>query len=83
MGIGDLMWGFLIVAALQPSIFHNEGADELERFLAATSKRGETALLVSMVGRADPDPPSDCWHRSCNPRAASNKPPCYRPLPRS
>lgn len=41
------------VAALEPSIFHNEGIDELRRYLAAAEGRGETALLVSMIG--DPD----------------------------
>lgn len=40
------------VAALQPNSFESRGADELRRFLAGTVDRGETALLVSMVGFA-------------------------------
>lgn len=43
------------VAALQPNTFHSGGADELRRFLAGTADRGETALLVSMVGFAVDD----------------------------
>lgn len=38
------------VAALQPSVFHAEGADEFERFLGAVGRRGETALVVSTIG---------------------------------
>jgi hypothetical protein len=48
------------VAALEPSIFHNEGIDELRRYLAAAEARGETALLVSMIG----DPDEDAGFRS-------------------
>jgi hypothetical protein len=41
------------VAALEPNTFHGQGADELGRFLDATSARGETALLVSIVGQVE------------------------------
>src|SRR5918996_2044691 len=38
------------VAALQPNIFHGHGADELNRYLSGATTRGETALLISMIG---------------------------------
>jgi hypothetical protein len=38
------------IAALQPSIFYCDGADEFERFLGAAERRGETALIVSTIG---------------------------------
>lgn len=36
-------------AALQPSIFYNQGADEFYRFRAGAASRNETALVVSQV----------------------------------
>jgi hypothetical protein len=36
--------------AVEPSIFHNHGADELDRFLAGARQRGETALVVVVIG---------------------------------
>lgn len=44
-------------AALNPSIFWNRGASELERFLAGAVTRDETALVVSTIGNADDDGP--------------------------
>lgn len=45
--------------ALQPSIFHSSGADELKRFLDGADRRGEIALIISMIGDAqDNDPRS-------------------------
>jgi hypothetical protein len=41
------------VAALQPSIFHNHGADEFDRFLAGAATRGETALIVTAIGTTE------------------------------
>jgi hypothetical protein len=43
--------------ALEPSIFHNHGAAELDRFLAGASRRGETALGVVVIGRVNDDSP--------------------------
>lgn len=51
------------VAALQPSIFHNDGADEFERFAQATARRGETALIVSTIG----DPSGETFRNVFNP----------------
>ncbi len=39
-------------AALQPSIFHNQGADEFYRFRDGAATRNETALVVSQVESA-------------------------------
>jgi hypothetical protein len=50
------------VAALQPSIFHSSGADELERFLAGSADRAETALVVTMIGYAYDDTPRSVLH---------------------
>jgi hypothetical protein len=44
-------------AALDPSIFHNHGADEQRRFLAGARRRGEIALIIATMGRADDDSP--------------------------
>jgi len=41
--------------ALEPSIFHGRGADELDRFLDGTGRRGELALVVAVIGDADDD----------------------------
>jgi hypothetical protein len=43
--------------ALEPSVFHNHGAPELDRFLAGTARRGELAMVVAMVGNLDDDRP--------------------------
>lgn len=40
-------------AALEPSIFHNRGADELERFLAGARRRGELAIVFTGIGDVD------------------------------
>jgi hypothetical protein len=45
------------VAALNPSVFWNDGVDELERYLAGIERRGETALIVSTIGSSDPPSP--------------------------
>jgi hypothetical protein len=37
-------------AAINPSIFSQQGATELDRFLAGTVRRDETAILVSAIG---------------------------------
>src|ERR671914_846786 len=41
------------VAALQPNIFHGRGDEEFKRFLDGADARGETALLISMIGQGD------------------------------
>jgi hypothetical protein len=43
--------------AVEPSIFHNHGADELKRFLAGARQRGETALVVVVIGDVADDSP--------------------------
>src|SRR6266542_2042095 len=40
-------------AALNPSIFHGPGADELQRFLAGAGSRQEPALVIATIGDAD------------------------------
>lgn len=45
------------VAALQPGHYSNQGDRERDRFLAGTAERGETALLISMLGYAHDDTP--------------------------
>lgn len=46
-------------AALEPSILHGSGADELKRFLDGADHRGEIALVILMIGDAqDTDPRS-------------------------
>ncbi|HWF50527.1 MAG TPA: hypothetical protein VG294_07805 [Solirubrobacteraceae bacterium] len=42
-------------AAIEPNIFHNHGADELARFRQGAARRGETALLIAVVGDRDGD----------------------------
>jgi hypothetical protein len=37
-------------AALEPSIFHNNGAEELDRYLKGAAGREETALVVAVIG---------------------------------
>jgi hypothetical protein len=41
--------------ALEPSIFHGHGADELDRFLHGARSRSELALVVAVIGDADDD----------------------------
>src|SRR5262245_35495359 len=36
--------------AIEPGFFHSSGADERKRFLAGAARRGETALVVSLIG---------------------------------
>lgn len=44
-------------AALDPSIFYNRGADEQERFPRRARDRGEIALVMATLGRAEDDSP--------------------------
>ncbi len=44
-------------AALDPSIYHDHGADELERFLAGARERDELALLITTMGNVNDDRP--------------------------
>jgi hypothetical protein len=47
-------------AALDPSIYYNSGASELERFLTGATTRDETALVIATIGDIDdhrPRPP--------------------------
>src|ERR1700728_2564297 len=44
-------------AALDPSIFHGHGADDLERFLAGARERGELALLIATMGNVNDQRP--------------------------
>ena len=39
-------------AALEPGIYHNDGASERDRYIAGAGSRGETALLISTIGDA-------------------------------
>jgi hypothetical protein len=41
------------VAAIEPSLLANRGANEWRRFLAGTAKRDELALAISMIGSPD------------------------------
>jgi hypothetical protein len=41
------------VAALQPGWYHNRGARERDRFLEGAASRGETALVISLLGHTD------------------------------
>ena len=40
-------------AALNPGIYHSDGARERDRYIAGATRRGETAVLVSTIGSAD------------------------------
>ena len=40
-------------AALDPSIYHERGASELERFLEGAAARNETALVIATIGDVD------------------------------
>jgi hypothetical protein len=44
------------VAALQPNIFYGHGSEELNRFLKGAAVRGETALVLSMIGQEEAEP---------------------------
>jgi hypothetical protein len=44
-------------AAINPGIFHNRGADELNRFLAGAKARNEIALIVATMGDIYDDAP--------------------------
>jgi hypothetical protein len=50
-------------AALNPSIFHSRGADELHRFLAGARSRQEPALVIATIGGADDDVPRSVLSR--------------------
>ena len=54
-------------AALAPSIYHGEGADEFDRFREGAASRGETALVISPIGTGPRDP----MRRSLFPDSAS------------
>lgn len=43
--------------AIEPGHFHGHGDAERDRFLAATARRGELALLISVMGDVDDDAP--------------------------
>ena len=44
-------------AALEPSIYHERGGDELRRFLAGAANRGEIAVLIATMGNVNDDRP--------------------------
>jgi hypothetical protein len=44
-------------AALEPSIFHNHGAAELDRFLTGAASRNEIALIIATIGDIEEDQP--------------------------
>ena len=44
-------------AALEPSVFHGQGADELHRFLEGVRSRGESAMAIITIGDAADDSP--------------------------
>jgi hypothetical protein len=50
-------------AALDPNIFHGHGADELERFLAGTRSRQETAIVIATIGDAEDNSPRSVLSR--------------------
>jgi hypothetical protein len=47
--IGDDSSG--AVATIEPSVYHDRGADEWRRFVAGAQRRGEVALAISMIGQ--------------------------------
>jgi hypothetical protein len=53
--------------AIEPSIYHGQGADERNRFLAGARQRGELALAVTTIGDAN----DDTTHRSLFPAGTS------------
>lgn len=44
-------------AAIEPNRFHNQGGDELERFLAGAASRREPAVVVATIGNVNDDRP--------------------------
>ncbi|MEU2182481.1 hypothetical protein [Streptomyces thermolilacinus] len=42
-------------AAINPSHFSGDGAEEFDRFLSGAASRGEPALIVATMGTADDD----------------------------
>jgi hypothetical protein len=50
-------------AALDPSIFHGHGADELQRFLAGARSRQEPAVVIATIGDAGDDFPRSVLSR--------------------
>jgi hypothetical protein len=44
-------------AAIDPSIYHGRGADELDRFLAGARARDELALLITTIGNVNDQRP--------------------------
>jgi len=50
-------------AALDPSMVHGRGADELQRFLAGASGRQEPALVIATIGDAEDDFPRSVLSR--------------------
>jgi hypothetical protein len=50
-------------AALNPSIFHSHGADELQRFLAGARSRQDPALVIATIGDAGDDFPRSVLSR--------------------
>jgi hypothetical protein len=43
--------------AVEPGIFHSQGADERDRFLSGARRRGEVALVVAVIGDIEDDGP--------------------------
>lgn len=43
-------------AAIAPSAFHGQGADEFDRFREGAATRGEVALVISPIGGEEDDP---------------------------
>jgi hypothetical protein len=44
-------------AAIEPHNFHQHGAEELERFFVGSAERGETAVLISVMGNVNDERP--------------------------
>lgn len=42
--------------ALQPNIFSGQGADEFDRFRQGAERRGETAVVISLIGEIKDEP---------------------------
>jgi len=53
-------------AALEPSFFHGQGADELHRFLEGVRSRGENAMAIITIGDAADDTPRSVMRRYNN-----------------
>lgn len=50
--------------ALEPSIYHGRGADELKRFVTGAQRRGEPALVVAIMGLVDGDTQYNVFNHS-------------------